>query len=150
MTADLITQAEFFLPMIPPTVTNQMHRIVARPGQRPIVYDSDELRQAKDTLRAHLAKQFTYLTAHGYTKIKNVPIRLLVKWCFPKGQHADGEYRITKPDTDNLMKALKDIMTKIGYWEDDALVASDISEKFWASVPGLYIRIQTVHYGVIR
>jgi Holliday junction resolvase RusA-like endonuclease len=33
-------------------------------------------------------------------------------------------------------------MTHLGYWEDDALVASEITEKFWADTPGIYIRIE--------
>ncbi|AUO18673.1 crossover junction endodeoxyribonuclease RuvA [Monoglobus pectinilyticus] len=33
-------------------------------------------------------------------------------------------------------------MTKLGYWVDDNLVASEIVEKFWAEKPGIYIRIE--------
>lgn len=68
---------------------------------------------------------------------------MVTKWCFSvTGKHKDGEYRITKPDTDNLQKLLKDVMTDLGYWTDDALVASEIIEKFWAEVPGIYIKIE--------
>jgi len=59
--------------------------------------------------------------------------------------HKDGEYRITKPDTDNLQKMLKDVMTRLGFWQDDALVASDFCEKFWAELPGIYIKIQPLN-----
>lgn len=143
----LDTRADFFLPMIPPTVTDQMHRIIARPGKRPLVFDSDELAAAKDTLKAHLAKELSVLRAKGYRTVSGVPVRLTVLWCFPAdGKHMDGEYRITKPDTDNLNKALKDIMTRLGFWTDDAIVASEICEKVWADVPGLFVRIQTVSY----
>ena len=143
----LDTKADFFLPMIPPTVTDQQHRIVAREGKRPLVFDSDELAAAKDMLKAHLARQMVSLRAGGYRTISGVPVRLVVMWCFPAGgKHMNGEYRITKPDTDNLNKALKDIMTKLGYWQDDALVASEICEKLWADVPGLFVKIQTVAY----
>lgn len=48
----------------------------------------------------------------------------------------------TKPDTDNLQKLLKDCMTKLGYWQDDAQVASEIVEKFWADTVGIYIKIE--------
>lgn len=68
---------------------------------------------------------------------------MIAKWCFPiTGKHQDGDYRITKPDTDNLVKLLKDCMTDLGYWTDDCLVASEIIEKFWSKVPGIYIRIE--------
>lgn len=71
----------------------------------------------------------------------NVGVRFITKWCFPKGKHSDGEYKTTKPDTDNLQKLLKDCMTALRFWKDDALVASEITEKFWADIPGIYIRI---------
>lgn len=53
-----------------------------------------------------------------------------------------GEYRITKPDTDNLQKLLKDCMTRCGFWKDDAQVASELCEKFWAEIPGIFIHIE--------
>ena len=71
-------------------------------------------------------------------------VRLAVKWCFPNGNHKNGEYRTTKPDTDNLQKLLKDVMTDLGFWKDDALVASEIVEKFWAETPGIFIYVETL------
>jgi Holliday junction resolvase RusA-like endonuclease len=35
-------------------------------------------------------------------------------------------------------------MTDCGFWEDDALVASEIIEKFWTDVPGIYIKIEAI------
>ena len=32
-------------------------------------------------------------------------------------------------------------MTRIGFCEDDCLVASEIVEKFWAATPGIYISV---------
>ncbi|WP_432651737.1 RusA family crossover junction endodeoxyribonuclease, partial [Huintestinicola sp.] len=29
-----------------------------------------------------------------------------------------------------------------GFWKDDALVASEIIEKFWADIPGIWICIE--------
>lgn len=70
-------------------------------------------------------------------------LRLLTKWCYTAiGKHKNGEYKITKPDTDNMIKLLKDVMTGLGYWTDDAQVASEITEKFWSEQPGLYVRIE--------
>ena len=42
----------------------------------------------------------------------------------------------------NLQKLLKDCMTLVGFWTDDALVASDLCEKFWAEVSGIYIKVE--------
>lgn len=125
---------EFFMAMDPPTVTHQEHKVAVING-KPVFYDGPEVKAARQKLVAHLGK---YKPRKRY----ETGIRLCVKWCFPKGNHADGEYRITKPDTDNLQKLLKDCMTACCFWKDDALVASEVVEKFWAEIPGIYIRIE--------
>ncbi len=130
-------QTEFFLPMIPPTITAQEHA-VAIFHDKPVFYNPPELKAAKAKLQAHLAK---HTPVEKYVR----GVRLLVKWCFPiTGKHKDGEYKITKPDTDNLNKLLKDCMTDVGFWTNDALVASEIIEKFWAKTPGIYVKITEV------
>ena len=91
------------------------------------------------------AKLQAYLGQHVPEKKYTSAVRLITKWCFPiTGKHRDGEYKTTRPDTDNLQKLLKDVMTDLGYWTDDALVASEIIEKFWAKIPGVYICIEEV------
>ncbi len=125
---------EFFMAMVPPTVTYQEHKVSVVNG-KPVFYDPPELKAAKQKLMAHLAK-------HKPAKRYERGVRLIVRWCFPKEGHQDGKYRITKPDTDNLQKLLKDCMTRCGFWKDDAQVASELCEKFWADIPGIYIRIE--------
>ena len=127
-------KTEFFMATNPPTVTYQEHKVTMKSG-KPVFYEPEEVKAARTKLKAHLGK---HKPKQGY----DGAIRLTVKWCFPRGRHKDGEYRITKPDTDNLQKMLKDIMTAVGYWKDDCLVASEITEKFWAEIPGIYIRIE--------
>jgi len=128
---------EFFMSMIPPTITAQEHKVKIVNG-KPVFYDPPELKRAKDKLIGHLGKHTPQEKYEG-------PVRLVVKWCFPlSGKHSNGEYKHTKPDTDNLQKMLKDCMTKCGYWKDDALVASEVVEKFWAEVPGIYIRVEEI------
>ena len=125
---------KFFLPMVPPTITAQEHKVRVRNG-RPMFYDPPELLQAKEKLISHLLKHQPDAPMTG-------PLRLVTQWCFPiRGNHHDGEFKITRPDTDNLQKALKDCMTKARFWKDDAQVASEIVEKFWAKVPGIFIQI---------
>ncbi len=127
---------EFFLPMIPPTVTHHDKELRAfmKDGKpRAVLHDSAELKNARAKLHAHLA-------AHRPPERMTGAVRLCVKWCFPVcSGHRDGEYRTSKPDTDNLEKLLKDVMTELGFWMDDAQVASELCEKFWAEVPGIYI-----------
>lgn len=126
---------EFFLPIIPPTKTHQEKKVRTVNG-KPVFYEPAELKAVRTKLEAHLAK---HVPAEKYTG----PVRLMTKWCFPiTTDHSDGQFKTTKPDTDNMVKTLKDVMTKLGYWKDDSLVASEIIEKFWAAVPGIYIRIE--------
>lgn len=125
---------EFFMAMDPPTCTYQEKQVAVIKG-KPVFYDSPKVKAAKQKLIGHLMR-------HRPGKQYEAGVRLVVRWCFPRVRHADGEYRITKPDTDNLQKMLKDCMTICGYWRDDALVASELTEKFWADIPGIYIRIE--------
>lgn len=127
---------KFFMHMIPPTSTGQMHKVRVV-GGKPVFYDPPEVVEAKQKLMSALYRRKPEKPYKG-------AIRLTVKWCFPitNSKYHDGEYRTTKPDTDNLQKILKDCMTKLGYWEDDCQVASEIIEKFWADVPGIFIRIE--------
>lgn len=119
--------------MIPPTITHQQKSIHVVNG-KPVTYEPERLKAARQKLMAHLSQ-------HVPEKKYECGVRLVTKWCFPRGKHQDGEYRITKPDTDNLQKLLKDCMTTVGFWKDDALVASEICEKFWTQIPGIYICI---------
>lgn len=128
---------DFFMPMQPPTCTHQEKQVHVVKG-KPVFYEPAELKAARQKLIGHLS-------SHVPAEPFKTGIRLMVKWCFPRtGKHRNGEYRISKPDTDNLQKLLKDCMTTCGFWKDDALVASEIVEKFWADIPGIYIRIEVL------
>lgn len=133
-----VTKTEFFLPMKRvPTTTHQEKQVKVVNG-KPVFYEPDELKAARKKLQAHLGG---HVPDEPYTGA----VRLLVKWCFPiTGKHKNGEYKTSKPDTDNLQKLLKDVMTGLKFWKDDALVASEIVEKFWAEVPGIYISIESL------
>jgi Holliday junction resolvase RusA-like endonuclease len=112
--------------MRPPTVTHQEKAVHVVNG-KPVTYEPAELKVARSKLNAHLAR-------HVPPKMYTGAVRLVTKWCFPiTGRHTDGEYKTTKPDTDNLQKLLNDVMTEVGFWKDDALVASEIIEKFGLS-----------------
>lgn len=125
---------EFFMPMLPPTITHQQHKVKTVNG-KPVFYDPPELKDARQKLTANLIPS---IPEQPFT----TAVRLTTKWLFPKGQHKNGEWKTTKPDTDNMIKLLKDCMTVCRFWKDDALVVSEITEKFWADIPGIYVRIE--------
>ena len=126
----------FFIAIDPPTSTAQMKQVRVVKG-KPIFYDPPAVKEARNVLSAHLAM-------HKPDKPMAGPISLRVLWLFPKGKsHRNGEWRITKPDTDNLQKLLKDCMTRCGFWVDDAQVVREVAEKRWADDPcGIYIEAE--------
>ena len=129
---------QFFIPMQPPTTTHnakQLHAFMRGGKPCAVLHDSPELKATRAKLHAYLAPYAPPTPCSG-------PVRLLVKWLFPTdARHNDGEWRTTKPDTDNLEKALKDEMTRLHFWRDDAFVCSEVVEKFWADTPGIFIKV---------
>lgn len=127
---------EFFMKMDPPTATAQMKKVQVVNG-KPVFYDPPKVKAARRQLMAFLSFNKPKEPMKG-------ALSLRVLWMFPKGRkHKNGEWRITKPDTDNLQKMLKDCMTRLGFWDDDAQVVREIIEKVWADEPG-GIRIKIV------
>lgn len=127
---------DFFLQIDPPTATAQEKQVRVVRG-KPLFYDPAPVKDAKALLDAHLL-------SHRPKDPYEGPVSLSTVWLFPKGKsHKHGEWRMTKPDTDNLQKLLKDCMTRCGYWHDDAQVVRESVEKRWSDDPtGIYIEIE--------
>lgn len=127
---------EFFIAMNPPTSTAQMKQVRVV-NNKPVFYDPAPVKEARKKL-------IGLLILHRPDTPLEGPLALTVMWLFPKGRsHKNGEWRITKPDTDNLQKLLKDCMTKCQFWKDDAQVVREVVEKRWSDDPcGIYIEIQ--------
>lgn len=121
--------------MVPPTSTAQQKQIN---WKNRTIYESQETAEARAKLTVNLA-------AHRPAEPMTGPLTLHVKWCFPVTEkHKHGTWRDTRPDTDNLEKLLKDCMTVLGFWKDDAQVTQEIIEKFWWDTPGIYVRIRNL------
>ena len=130
-------ELKFFLSMNPPRTTAQQKRVVVTKQGKQLRFEGDALKDAHAKLRA-------YLAPHRPQKPMEGALCLQVKWLFLDASlaHKNGEYKITRPDTDNLQKLLKDVMTECHYWKDDAQVACEIVEKFWVrSRPGIYVEV---------
>lgn len=96
-------------------------------------------------LRALEAKYISLLSPFAPREPWNCPIALTTEWVFRKPRGARGIFKTTKPDTDNLVKTLKDCMTRCGFWKDDALVCEERCTKLWAEEDephGIIIHIQ--------
>ena len=128
---------KFFLKMIPPTVTHQEKKVTVRNG-KPVFYEPARLREAREKLTAYLWKERPDEPFTG-------PVRLHVMWLFPRGQHKEGSWKMSKPDTDNLQKLLKDCMTNCLFWKDDAQVCVEHVEKKWSEHTGIFIEVKEIH-----
>ena len=133
----------FKLKMIPPTATAQQkgERVV---GGYIHHYKKKNVAQAEAILRDAL---LPYVPEEPIT---DAPICFEAAWLFPylkrakKHKPGDVMHKITRPDTDNLNKMLKDVMTDMGFWKDDALICTEIITKAYSDEPGIIIRIDVL------
>ena len=125
---------KFVLDIVPPTVTAQTKRLRVIHG-KPMFYESPRAREARELIEAAL-------TPHRPDAPITGPVMLSVVWMFPTKSHKEGAWRITRPDTDNLQKMLKDCMTRVGFWKDDSQVCVEMISKRWARrKPGIGIKV---------
>ena len=133
----------FKLKMNPPTATAQQK------GER-VVGGYIHHYKKKNVAAAEAVLRDALLPYVPDEPIAEKPIRLRTVWMFPypksakKHQPGWGRWKITRPDTDNLNKLLKDVMTDMGFWKDDALICSELNEKLYADEPGIVIAIDTL------
>ena len=123
---------EFELHIDPPRTTHQQKKVSVVHGQ-PVFYQPSRLKNAVSVSGWSLAP-------HKPNEPLKGPLALVVRWKF-KGQRKKPGWKITRPDTDNLQKALKDEMGKLGFYQDDAQVVHEECEKVWADVPGIEIKL---------
>ena len=123
---------QFFIPMQSAHHYPQRQRAArlheGRASPAPVLHDSSELKAARAKLHAYLAP---HAPGEAHPGRPSGAAAGQVDASPPRAA-PDGSWRTTKPDTDNLEKALKDEMTRLHFWHDDAQVCSEIVEKFWA------------------
>ena len=131
---------KFKLKMIPPTATAQQK------GER-VVGGYIHHYKKKNVMAAEAILRDALLPYVPEAPITDQPIRLGTRWIFPYPKSAKkhkpgwGRWKITRPDTDNLNKMLKDVMTDMGFWKDDALICSETVQKLYGDEPGIVIVI---------
>ena len=137
----------FKLKIIPPTATAQQKGECIRAGYIHH-YKKKNVARAESILRDAL------LPYVPEVPITDKPIRFHVLWEFPypksAKKHTPGFCRnkITRPDTDNLNKMLKDVMTDMGFWKDDALICLEGIWKVWSDEPGITIVIEELEMDI--
>jgi Holliday junction resolvase RusA-like endonuclease len=74
------------------------------------------------------------------------PLTLKVKWVYPWRKSEPKKNRTlgikpcdTRPDCDNLLKGLCDILQEAKYFSDDAKICDISFQKFWGDIPRIEI-----------
>lgn len=119
---------EMVLPGNPSRVTHQQKGAAIQNGHIHY-YTKKKVQDSKDELAAKL---FKYIPKEPF----DGPLQVFITWKFEtKTKKQQRTPKTTKPDLDNLSKALLDVMTDLGFWKDDALISSLILRKGWVA-PG--------------
>lgn len=100
-------------------------------GIKPFVLNGKASMHKTKELENLEAFYISHLKKKAPEKPWNCPIYLKTAWYFKRPKGKKGRLKTTKPDTDNLIKTLKDCMKKAGFFKDDALVAVELTSKFW-------------------
>lgn len=136
-------EIEFFSPMRngPPKTTAQERQVrIGRDG-KPHFFQPAEVKTAKQDLTAALAIDRPTEPLQG-------ALSLTVRFLFPApaAQKHTWSWKTTRPDTDNLLKLLQDVMTDLGFWSDDSQVVRLIAEKYNVreALPGIYVHLKQI------
>lgn len=135
------SRLQFFIPCVPPNCTSQGKGISARGGRVWTFKKSAQLE----------AEQFfrTVLTPHRPEVPISGPVSLDVeiRWPYPKAarRRSDGgSWKTTKPDSVNWVKGFEDVMTQLGFWQDDAQVCLTLIARKWHDTPGICVTVEAL------
>lgn len=71
------------------------------------------------------------------------PVHLRIDFFFGTSDvKKQGCWKVTRPDTDNMIKLMKDCMTEAGFWKDDSQVCMEVVSKTWVPEDEACTRIQ--------
>lgn len=128
-------KSTFFMMMKIPTVTAQEKQINKKTGT---LYSPGKVEDVKEKYLAHLDK-------YKPQRLFYPPISLRICFMFHSDKVEQPTPKITKPDTDNMLKLLKDCMTIKNFWKDDAHVTIEQISKYWVPGPeGILIEVEEV------
>ena len=104
------------------------------------VYTPNNAKEWKETVR---------IACMAYRKpVITQPVKLTVWFYFSAPKRAKGYFpypHVSKPDGDNLLKAVQDAMTEANAWIDDAIVFSSCVEKWYLfGRSGARIKVEVV------
>ena len=127
----MVKSLTIWMPGEPPRSTAQQ-QLITRSGR---VVPGKKVTAARQILEGRLSE---HVPAEPFTGALSVT----VIWCWSRAEKKTRAWKTTRPDVDNLAKMLLDVMTRVGFWKDDALVVQLSGAKIWNQEPGIKITIE--------
>ena len=124
---------EFHEPFDIPSATPQQRKLRGKAS-----YPSRSLSLARASWQALLEKHAPPEPLDGPLKI-----RVRLYYHVKKTKDMEVDYKTTRPDGVNILKLIEDIMTKCGYWHDDAqLSVEEVHRLVWPGEETVDIRVE--------
>ena len=108
-------------------------------------FEKGKVKDAREQLTAQFLR-------HAPAAVIAGPLKLTVVWSFywgvgelkkrEKGKLPQWVPMVVPPDGDNLAKMLKDVLTTLGYWADDAHVSCETYIRGKGDRPGIHLRLE--------
>lgn len=130
---------EFDLPKRPTTTSQQ--KGVSFQGGKPHFYEKSKVKNQRALYKAEIRSAFA--RAGLPIKYFNGSISASIEFYFGvKDKRLWGRYKPTKPDVDNSVKLLLDVLGDLHFWRDDAQVVALNIEKFYDEKSKIAIRLE--------
>ena len=130
-----------FLPTPPPETThNDLVAFVTYANCRPVakIRKSDRLKAEEDRLRPYIAKIRPSKPLSG-------PLAVTWKLVWPTdGKHEQGEAKTTRPDADNVVKTLNDLLESCHVIANDAMICDTRVQKMYGDPAGIWVRVEEI------
>ena len=123
-----------------PTATAQQKGVDTR-GYKPRFYTKSSVLNVQRMYKLGILQEFR--SAGVPIPFFDGPVGVSVKFTFSvKNRRLWGRYKETKPDGDNLVKVLLDVLTQLHFWRDDAVVAVLRVEKRYGETSRVEIELE--------
>lgn len=134
----------FEIPIEPPTATAQQKRHFYNKNLgRVIAYKPKNVVSAENLLMTAL---FPHKPSEPFGGALSVSIRFFFAYRKTEKKSITNSGiiipKLTKPDLDNMSKNVLDAMTRLGFWQDDALICDLNLQKFYAPQGKISFKIE--------
>lgn len=136
--ATMSRAVQTFIPVMPKGLThNDLEAYILKRGGKMVaaIRKGNKLKHAEGVIFPYLAKARPTVPLEG-------PLHERIKLCYPLvAGKSDGDPYEGTPDYDNSIKVLNDLLQTLGYYANDAQVFDGHVTQYYASQPGIFVRL---------